>query len=62
MPNYSGATLEVVIAIDTDKWEELERQGYSEADIKEMIEKSIAIKADNSPILDIDEVSLLKFY
>lgn len=60
-----GARLEVTILIDTEKWAELERKGHSDIDIQHMIEQSITFKdtaVTSAPILDIEEVSLRKYY
>lgn len=60
-----SARLEVIVQIDSDKWEELEKKGYSDIDIQHLIEKSITFKpiADTgAPIADIESVSLRKYY
>ncbi len=64
----SGAKLEVTVLIDQDKWDELRAQGYSDKDLQKAVEKSITIKdtvgglVASPPVLDIDSVTLLKYY
>ncbi len=64
----NGAKLEVTVLIDQDKWEELRAQGYSDKDLQKAIEKSITVKDTvggaivSPPVLDIDSVTLLKYY
>jgi hypothetical protein len=64
----NGAKLEVIIAIDGDKWNELIAQGYSDADLEKAIEKSITFKDTVSgaitspPVLDVLSADLIKYY
>lgn len=58
-----GATLSLELRLDPDLWGELKSQGYSDEDIKTLIEKAITFADINkAPIFDIDSVSLVKYY
>lgn len=59
-----AAILKVSVAIDQDKWEELEKQGYTQADIEKDIKKAITIVIPSSKSVawDILDVGILKFY
>lgn len=59
------ADLVVTLLIDQDKWDFLEKQGMDTLAIGKLIEKSICLKpmAENgAPILDIETVSLRKYW
>ena len=64
----NGATLEVTILVDQDKWNELKSQGYSDEAIQKSIERSITFKDTVSgaivspPVFDIEHTTLLKYY
>lgn len=64
----NGAKLEAVILIDRDKWDDLKAQGFDDKAIQEAIEKSITFSKSTAgiiatpPILDIDTVTLQKYY
>lgn len=63
-----AAKLEVHILIDTDIYEDLESNGYSDADIQKAIEQSISLKSTiggaivTPPVLDVQSVTLQKYY
>lgn len=57
-----GAILEVQVLIDTDKWEELQSQGYSDIDIQRMIEKAVTFDKSKAPIHDFEYVKVVKTY
>ncbi len=55
--------LTVTAFIDSDVWEQLKSNGYSEKDLQAAIEKQITLRdAGDRPLFDLDKVTLEKYY
>ena len=63
MADESNAILTVGVNLDPDKMNQLTKEGYSDAEIEELIKKSITIKTDSKcPVCDIAEVCLDEYF
>jgi hypothetical protein len=58
----NGAKLEITVLVDNDKVEEMRKLGFGDSYIERQIKNSIILSDKRSPVIDIQSVTLVKYY